>query len=108
MSEAFPAFVRVESEGRRWSVPVVISSGHPPELLPRPRSANWLKAIARAGGGEVLELPPGEGEVSTVAKPPIELWPWLLGLAALLWLAEVSRQMLGTGLRWPKFGRRRG
>jgi len=106
--EAFPAFVRIEADGQTWSVPIALSSGHVPESLPRPARKSWLGAIARAGGGELLELPPGQGEFSAVAKPPIELWPWLLGVAALLWLAEVSRQMAGAWLRWPRLRRLRG
>lgn len=69
---AYPGFLRLESESGSWTLPAPLAWRAPAELLPqRP----VLAAAAESG-------PPTR----------IPLWPWLLALAAGLWVLDVARQ----------------
>jgi len=69
-----------------------ISAGYPDEFLLRPADEAKLRDIARETGGifNPTTLPNDR-----TAPVEWELWPWLAGLALLLFLADV------TAKRWP-------
>jgi uncharacterized membrane protein len=60
------------------------------------RGPDTLAALARAGGGAVLE--PGALE-PLAGNAGVAVWPWLLAAAGVLWPIDVARQ-LGALPRW--------
>jgi uncharacterized protein YegL len=69
-----------------------ISAGYPDEFLLRPVDEAKLRAIARETGGTYN---PTALPNDRTAPIEWELWPWLAGLALLLFLADVAAK------RWP-------
>ncbi|MDQ3625361.1 MAG: VWA domain-containing protein, partial [Verrucomicrobiota bacterium] len=72
------------------------SVGYPEEFLLRPPDEAGLRAIAERTGGR-FNLSPGDVLRDDRRTAPLEreLWPWLIGLALLLFVADVA------GKRWP-------
>jgi Ca-activated chloride channel family protein len=68
-----------------------LSVGYPDELRLRPTNTEHLKAIARVSGGTFD--PPAESifaPTERTALRALPLWPWLLSIAALLFVADVA------------------
>ena len=65
------------------------------DLRPNPE---LLGQIARQSGGRVLDTPGGLFDLDqAVAGRPRELWPWLLALAAVLFVFDVAARRLRMG-----------
>ena len=62
----------------------------PAEYAPQPDGRPLLEAIAAATGGQVLSGAPAPSAEQAPAAAPQRLWPWLLLLALLLWVAEIA------------------
>jgi Ca-activated chloride channel family protein len=62
----------------------------PAEYAPQPDGRPLLEAIAAATGGEVLSGALAPTPEAAPAAAPQQLWPWLLLLALLLWVAEIA------------------
>jgi hypothetical protein len=68
------------------------------EYMPRaddgqPQGAALLTAIAEATGGATLQgvaAPTAATAAPAPTAPNIDLWPWLLGLALMLWVIEIA------------------
>jgi len=85
--------VRVSApEGDRTAL-VVLRVPPSAQVIPDRRVRERLVALADAGGGRVLDarIPTGSR-----ARGRVTLWPWLVGLAALLWPLDIAHQ-LGPG-----------
>ncbi len=69
----------------------VLTRGYSPELRIGPPDRELLRDVARLSGGEA-ELEPSEAfrDDGRYAHRPLILWPWLLGLAMLLFVADVA------------------
>ncbi len=78
-------------------------------VVPYPAEYAWhaegsgeslLRTIATMTGGKILTMTmsPLEETTSENSSAPLELWPWLLGIALLLWPIEIAWRRWG-GLR---------
>lgn len=94
---AYPAAVRVEGSGQAGAVPAGWVVDYPPELAPAGDGSALLAAVAAAGGGKVLE--DDQPQFSVARGERLELWPWLVLLAALLWPLDLARQLGVIGPR---------
>lgn len=74
------------------------SAGYPDEFLLRPADENKLKTIATETGG-TYQPKPGDIPDDRSVSVERELWPWLAGVALLLFLADVAAK------RWPDASR---
>lgn len=90
---AFPAAVEVRSPTQgTFTAPAPLAWRAPDEEIIAGDGRALLAAVADAGGGRVIES--GPGALPAAADTRIDLWPWLLAAAAVLWGLEVARQTL--------------
>jgi hypothetical protein len=69
--------------------------GYPDEFLLRPTDEELLRKVARETGG-VFDPKPQDvfASVRATAAAEQELWPWLIGLAVALFIADVAVRRL--------------
>lgn len=92
--------VTLERDGEQYAAQAGYVQEVPAEyVLPadadsRLHGVSLLQAVAEATGGQVLnDASPIIGLVAnstSPARPPLQLWPWLVGAALMLWVAEIA------------------
>jgi len=95
---AYYAQVVLKRDGQEVEQQAVVATlGYPDEFLLQPPDEAMLRQLAAGTGGkynpapaDILNGDPRQAEVQS------ELWPWLLGLALLLFVADVAAR------RWPE------
>jgi hypothetical protein len=77
-----------------------IASDYPVEFLFRPINRPLIESLAKETGGK---FSPTAKDIQTSAPPSrplrIDLWPWLVGLALLLFLLDVGLRRLSRNRR---------
>lgn len=73
-----------------------VTVGYPDEFLLRPVNEPLLRRLAAETGGFYDPRPEEVFRDDRLAKAEVELWPWLLGAAALLFVLDVAAK------RWPE------
>lgn len=94
----------IVSADDHWPAPVPVGTTlpYPVEYARLDPAASVLQQVASITGGRVLtgaEPPEALFIPPEPVRAPVGLWPWLVGLASLLWLADVGARYVPTNAR---------
>jgi len=88
---AYRLSAALEKENQRLEALAGWSQPYPAEFSGVAADPALLQRIAQAGGGRLLTDAEGPAAVSAPPqRDPRPLWPWIAGLAALLWPLEIA------------------
>ncbi|MDQ5851467.1 MAG: VWA domain-containing protein, partial [Chloroflexota bacterium] len=77
-------------DGERLEALAGWSQPYPVEFTGNPADEGLLRRVAETTGGSVLPSAEAAALGATPARPSLSLWPWLAGLALVLWPLDIA------------------